>query len=216
MDRRPAARRARQKGSVTMINRLSIIRLGAIAALLAGPAAADEQDASAPGQARSTSFSAFAPDVPITVRPLDNSQANLALREHFAEALKRRSLRVGEIPAPLVLNFETEVDQTIRRGWPTLATATGGNREAEVRVDVWSTRQDGTPRGRAADLPDRGILRYVLTATLDDEHTGRRVWQGEATYSSAPADEAATLAAMAAILVDQLGQTVRQRSFRIE
>ena len=60
------------------------------------------------------------------------------------------------------------------------------------------------------------MLRYVLTATLDDERTGRRVWQGEATYSSAPADEAATLAGMAAVLVEQIGQTVRQRSFRIE
>ncbi len=60
------------------------------------------------------------------------------------------------------------------------------------------------------------MLRYLLIATLDDERTGRRVWQGEATYSGAPADESETLAAMAEILVDQLGRTVRQRSFRIE
>ncbi len=198
-----------------MVNRLSIVRLCALAALLAGPAAANEPDAAAPGQARSTSFSAFAPDAMIAVRPLDNSRANLALKQHFAAALARRSLRVQDMPAPLVLNFETEVDQTIRRSIPTLGTATGSNHESEVRVNMWSTNQDSVLRGRASEL-DRGMLRYVLTATLDDERTGRRVWQGEATYVGAPADEAATLAGMAAVLVEQLGQTVRQRSFRIE
>jgi hypothetical protein len=198
-----------------MVSCLSIVRLCAVAALLAGPAAADEQDAGAPGQARSTSFSAFAPDVVIAVRPLDNSHANLALKQKFAAALQKRSLRVQDMPAPLVLNFESEVDQTIRRSIPTLGTATGGKHESEVRVNVWSTNQDSILRGRASEL-DRGMLRYVLTATLDDERTGRRVWQGEAIYAGAPADEAATLAGMAAVLVEQLGQTVRQRGFRIE
>jgi hypothetical protein len=198
-----------------MLNRLSIARLFAIV-VLAGPAAADEPDAAAPGQARSTSFSALAADPVIAVRPLDNTHANLALQRQFAAALQKRSIRVQEMPAPLVLNFETEVDQAIRRSIPTLATATGTNREAEARVNVWSTHQDSLLRGRANEQSDRGILRYVLTATLDDERSGRRVWQGEATYSGAPADEAATLAAMAGILVEQLGQTVRQRSFRLE
>jgi hypothetical protein len=211
----PALRRGRQKGSLAMVNRLSILRLCAFAALLAAPAAANEQDASAPGQARSTSFSAFSPEAVIAVRPLDNSRANLALKQHFAAALAKRSLRVQEMPAPLVLNFETEVDQTIRRTIPTLGTATGSNHEAEMGVNMWSTGQDSVLRGRVSEL-DRGVLRYVLTATLDDERTGRRVWQGEAIYAGAPADEAATFAGMAAVLVEQLGQTVRQRSFRIE
>ena len=139
MTGRPGSRRGRQKGFTTMLNRFSIVRIGAVAALLAGPAAANEQDAAAPGQARSTSFSAFAPDAAIAVRPLDNSRANLTLKQHFAAALAKRSLRVQDSPAPLVLNFETEVDQTIRRSIPTLGTATGGTHEAEVRVNMWST-----------------------------------------------------------------------------
>jgi hypothetical protein len=92
-----------------------------------------------------------------------------------------------------------------------MTTATG----SDARIDVWSTQSDSARRART-NGQDRGMLRYVLTATLDDESTGRRVWQGEAIYAGAPADEAATLAAMAAILVEQLGQTVRERLFRIE
>jgi hypothetical protein len=192
-----------------MNNGALILRLATLAALLAAPAAA--QEAPAPGLARSTSFSAYAPGAAIAVRPLDNTRANLALKQRFASALTKRSVRVQEMPAPLVLNFETEVDQTIRRNIPTRGTAAAGNDASEVRVDIWPSHRDSTSR-----LPDRGMLRYLLIATLDDERTGRRVWQGEATYSGAPADESETLAAMAEILVDQLGRTVRQRSFRIE
>lgn len=199
-----------------MASCLPIVRAGVIAIVLAAPVAASEPDSVSPGQARSTSFSPLAPDLAVAVHPLDNSQANLTLKQHFAAALKKRSVRVQEMPAPYVLNFETEVDQTIRRSTPTLATAAGSNRESEVRVNVWSTHQDSLLRGRAQEMPDRGLLRYVLTATLEDESTGRRLWQGEATYNGAPADEATTLAGMARILTDQLGQTVRQRSFRIE
>ena len=195
----------------------SIVRVGLITLVLAAPAAAaDEQDGPAPGQAYSTSFAPLAADPVIAVRPLDNSHANVALKQHFAAALQKRSIRVQDMPAPLVLNFETEVDQTIRRTIPTLGAATGDRREAEVRVNVWSTSQDSLLRGRVGDAPDRGMLRHVLTATLDDDRTGRRIWQGEAAYSGAPADEAETFAGMAAILVEQLGRTVRQRSFRIE
>lgn len=162
-----------------MGTRLSIAGAGLAAFFLAGPAAANDE---APGVAHSTSFSALAPDTVIAVRPLDNTYANLELKGHFAAALARRAIRVQEMPAPVVLNFETEVDQTIRRD----------------------------------ELPDRGALRYVLTATLDDEKSGRRMWQGKASYVGAPADEAAMMATMASVLADQVGRTVRERSFEIE
>jgi CRISPR/Cas system CMR subunit Cmr4 (Cas7 group RAMP superfamily) len=122
----------------------------------------------------------------VMVRPFDNTRANLALKQKFAAALKKRSVHVDDAVAPYVLNFETEVDQTIRR--PAQVSAT----------------------------QDRGTLRYVLTATLEEERTGRRLWQGEASYAGAPADEATTMAAMAAVLAEQVGQTVRQKNFRIE
>jgi hypothetical protein len=157
--------------------------------LAAGMAAAD--DPGSPGVARSMNFLALSPDAVVTVRPFDNTRANLALKQKFAAALKKRSVHVDDAAAPYVLNFETEVAQTIRR--PTSALASG-----------WSATQD------------RGTLRYVLTATLEEERTGRRLWQGEASYAGAPADEATTLAAMAAVLAGQVGQTVRQKNFRIE
>lgn len=184
------------------------------ALLLATAAAADEPS---PGVARSMSFLALAPDAAVTIRPLDNTRANLALKQHFAAALKKRAVRVDEQNAVYVLNFETEVDQAGRRSEPSFGSASSGsNRDSEVRINVWATHQDSVLRGRLDDQSDRGTLRYILTATLEDERTGRRLWQGEASYAGAPADEAATLAAMAGVLADQLGRTVRQKNFRLE
>lgn len=188
---------------------------GACAALIAAAGAALAGDAS-PGVARSMNFLALSPDAVVTVRPFDNSRANLALKQHFAAALKKRAVRVDDAAATYVLNFETEVDQTIRRATPSLGSASSNNRESEVRVNVWAANRDSVLRGRVGDQQDRGTLRYVLTATLEDERTGRRLWQGEASYAGAPADEAMTLAVMASILTEQIGQTVRQKNFRLE
>jgi hypothetical protein len=197
-----------------MLKRRDLGMIGATLLLASGPAAADDA-AISPGVAHSTSFIALSPGAAVTVRPLDNTRANLALKQKFAAALKKRSVRV-EDSGSYVLNFETEVDQTIRRASPTLGSVASNNRQSEVRVNVWSSGQDSVLRGQVSDQQDRGALRYVLTATLEDERTGRRLWQGEASYTGAPADEATTLAAMASVLADQLGQTVRQKNFRIE
>lgn len=190
------------------------VRIAAVALPMAAPAAA--QESASPGMARSMNFLALAPEAVVTVRPLDNTQANLVLKRHFAEALKQRAIRVDESAGSHILNFETEVDQTVRRSVPSLASGAGTNRDSEVRINIWATHRDSVLRGRAGDQSDRGTLRYVLTATLEDQRTGRRLWQGEARYDGAPADEAATLAAMASVLAEQVGQTVRQKTFRIE
>ena len=181
-----------------MVKPFRAVVSAAVVAAFAWPAFAADAGFPAPGQAYSTSFAPLTPGAAIAVRPLDDSDANVALGRQFAAALKKRALTVRDMPAPLVLNFQTEVDQAIRRG---------SDSEPELR-------EYGALRGRADD--DRGLLRYVLTATLDDENTGRRLWQGEAMYSSAPADEAVTLAGLAAILAEQVGETVRPRSFRLE
>lgn len=162
------------------------------------------------------------------VRPLDDTRANLTLKQRFAAALKERAVRVEEADTPYVLSFETEIDHGIRSGGPSLGSVSGSGSgstpdtrsvaglDAEVRVNVWASHQDSLLGGRIDDMATRGTLRYVLIATLEEEPTGRRLWQGEASCAGRPADECAMLAAMAAILADQFGQTVRQRTFRIE
>jgi hypothetical protein len=202
-------------GGITIMTRFHrLARLGAAICLIAAPAAAN--DSRSPGVARSMSFTALSPEAIVTVRPLDNTRTNIALKQHFAEILRKRAVRVDENAGSYVLNFETEVDRSVPRMAPSLTSGSGTSRDSEVRINVWATHRDSLLRGRASDQPDRGTLRYVLIATLENARTGRRVWQGEASYAGAPADVAGTLAAMASVLADQLGETVRQKNFRIE
>ncbi|MBI3709003.1 MAG: hypothetical protein HY246_15195 [Proteobacteria bacterium] len=214
--------------------RLTLIAVVAAASILGAPIAAHGQaqnDASAPGQARATSFVAMPSGVPLAVRPLDNSDANLRLKAKIAAGLGTRHYQVNDGEAPLVLNFETEVQQLGRRGQgPTLGEVTSRTgqgstsgdatspraHDSQVRMNLWSTTQDSLLLGRQSDGSIRASLRYVLTVTLDEPRGGRRLWQGEATYDGAPADDLATFGAMVPILLDQLGRTVRQYEFRLE
>lgn len=186
------------------------------ATLLAALPARAEIDTADLGRVQATSFAPFAPDTPVTVRPLNDSDANLALKRRFAEALSKRALHVSDRRAAVVLNFETETDQAIRHDAPSFGRVHANNRESDIRVNIWSSTQGSLLGGPRGDASGRGILRFVLTATLDDTRTGQRLWQGEATYTGAAADEDAAFAAMVPILVEQLGRTIRQRSFSLE
>ncbi|MGQ0662972.1 MAG: hypothetical protein ACT4P2_05190 [Pseudomonadota bacterium] len=187
-------------------------------ALTLHPVAASAQsvDPSGPGQLRSTAYADMPAGLAIAVRPLDNSPTNLRLKSSFISALGRRALGVKEPPARLVLNFETEVQQTGRRAdGPSLGEVRGDRHDQEVRLNVWSTTRDSLLLGRQSQGTGATGVRYVLTATLD-ESGGRRLWQGEVSYDGGPPDEFSALSALVPILVDEIGNTVRHRGFRLE
>jgi hypothetical protein len=200
------------------------VQLVGVALLLSKAAVA----AGSAGVAYSTSYLTLSPGSAVMIRPLDDTRANLALKRRFSVALKQHAVRVEDQDTPYVLSFETEVDHGIRRGGPSLGSASGAasgsaadaaspsGLDVEVRVNIWASHRDSLLGGRIDDMATRGTLRYVLTATLEEESTGRRLWQGEASCAGAAADEGATLAAMASVLADQFGRTVRQRTFRLE
>lgn len=211
----------------------SLIRLSGALVLALGAmlpaAAADPVDPAAPGQARSTAFATLPSGAAIAVRPLDNSDTNLRVAANFNEALSRRSFRRGDAGARYALNFDIEV-QPIRqpslkptgetRSAPPLSNDLGGVQpndvrgnisDSQFRIQMGNATDDTIPR--RGDLTSRGALRYVMTATLDDQQGGQRLWQGEATFADSATEEQAAYAMMANALVDQLGRTVRQRSF---
>ena len=167
------------------------------------------------GRASASSYAAIPLGVPVMVRPLDDSPDQLRIKENIASALSRRQWRVQESPAPIAFNFETEIQQIGRRpSEPSFGRASGSSsRETEVIVNMYSTTQDSIITGRQAEV--RGSLRYVLTMTADDQRSGRRLWQGEASYVGSAGDDQAVLRALIPMLIDMLGQTVRQRSFSL-
>lgn len=183
-----------------------------------GPAAA--QSASAPAGAGRLHASSYAPvpdGLATSVRPWDNSAANLRLKSAFADALGRRGVKTADSGAPLALNFETEIeDLSVPDGGPTLGQVLARNHDSRVRMNFWSTTQDSLTQGRRGDNAPAGTVRYILRATLDDQRSGARLWQGEASYTGAPADETGAFAAMVPVLLEAYGETVRLRSFQVD
>lgn len=217
-----------------MMNHTTIRICGALAlacAAILPVHANDVVDPAAPGQARSTAFAQVPAGAAIIVRPLDNSDSNLRVANNFNDALNKRGLRSGDPKARYALNFDVEVQPirqpspppstADRRGSPLLSNDLEGVQPNDVRGNLDDSQfriNMGNPslddlQPKRGDLTSRGSLRYVMTATLDDQQTGQRVWQGEATYANSQTEEQASLALMADALVDQLGRTVRQRSF---
>jgi len=171
----------------------------------AAGARADDQNDTSPGTAYASSFIPVPAGTPINVRPWDNSAENQRVKLSFTDALHRRGVPLTEGGATLMLNFETEVQSL---AVPGIGMGQVRN-ESRVRMDI----QDNLLGGRTET--GGGTTRYILRATLDDQQSGQRLWQGEASYTGAVTDETATFAAMAPVLVDGFGQTVHPKSFRI-
>ncbi len=166
-------------------------------------AQAEDDDSNRPGLTYASLFSPVPAGTPINVRPWDNTADNQRVKLSFAEALHRRGVPVTDGRASLTLNFETDVE----------SLAIPGTGAGPVQ------RRDGDSRIRMTlGSSNRGsaTTRYILKATLDDQRSGERLWQGEATYTGAVTDEAGAFAAMAPILVDGFGQNVRPKTFRIQ
>ena len=175
-------------------------------------------DSPPPGRTHASSYAPLPGDLPVTVRPWDNSAANLRLKANFTDAMSKRGVRLAESGTPLLLNFETEIENLGGTEYsPTLGQVQGRNHDTRVRLNFWSSSQDSVMTGRRdGGVPNLGSVRYVLRATLDDQRSGQRLWQGEASYTGAPADETAAFASMVPVLLEAYGQTVRLRNFQVD
>lgn len=198
----------------------AVVALSVLA--MVGPAAAQAPgspgDSPPPGRTHASSYAPLPGDLPVTVRPWDNSAANLRLKANFTDAMSKRGVRLTETGTPLLLNFETEVESlTTPDSGPSLGQVQGRNHDTRVRMNFWSTTQDSVLTGRqGSQVANLGSVRYVLRATLDDQRSGQRLWQGQTSYEMTSGDETTTFALMVPVLVEGLGQTVRPRSFRVE
>lgn len=187
-------------------------------ALAAAPAGAESEDESAPGLAYASSYAPVPSGIPVAVRAWDNTAVSSPrVKASFTDALSRRGIQLAEKNTSLTLNFETEVESLAVPGQgPSLGQFQGRNWDSRVRMNLWSNSQDSVFAGRRSDSGGSGTTRYILRVTLDDESSGARIWQGEASYTGASSDDAGTFAAMAPVLVDGFGENLKPHSFRIQ
>lgn len=187
--------------------------------LAAGPRAAlaqaAAQDSGPAGFAYSTNYEALPGGSGLRVRALDNSPTNQRVVRALREAMQRAGRPANDAGA-YTLTLETEVNP-IGAGFPR------DRRDVDpqghyYQFNVPLGRRPGDPPPAVArqTVPTpQGSVQFSLTLTVDDGN-GRRYWLGQAYYTGAPDDQETAFNVMARTLVDQLGRTVRQRSFRIQ
>jgi hypothetical protein len=168
-----------------------------------------------PGFAYSTNYEAVPAGNGLRVRALDNSPTNQRLVRTLREALQRAGHPVDD-GSGFILSLETEVNPI----------GTGFSRDRQdvdpqghyYQFNVPLGRRPGDPPpavARQAQPTPQGSVQFAMTLTLDDG-SGRRFWLGQAYYTGAPDDQETAFNVMARTLVEQLGRSVRQRSFRIQ
>lgn len=194
-----------------------LVSVSAVLAVLGGasavPSAVRAQE-KVSGVVNAMSFHSMPEGLPILVRPLDDSAENLVIRNDMEQALTAAGFTVAKDGSAIVLSFETRRELG---GGPTptrqITKQFVERHEQSDIVDRRYTPQIGksSPKGSSSVSASR----FRLDATLDDKQSGKRLWRGW-TIARMHGDETKNLAkAMVPVLVDSLGETVREQTFDI-
>jgi|GEM_PF-5052521 len=194
--------------------------LATLAVLLVslGPAFAqnDATDARAPGRLNAHAYREMPASGAFRVRPYDDSRDNRRLQTQIERAVERKGRQIDNRAGALGLNFELEVRQVGRAGPPPgIGSLTADRDETRLRFNLYSSAEDNLANPRRAELGSSGSVQYTMVISVDDAR-GARLWQGTATLLGTPGDEQSAYGAMARALLDELGQTARQKPFRVE
>jgi len=197
---------------------LAVLGLAAIVASASDGVAQTASQPAVPagaGLAFSNSYQAVPQGIRLRVRALDSTPTNQRLVRTLREALARTATPSADT-SNFTLNLETEVNP-IGTGFPRDrrdVDAQGHYYQFNLPLGRRPTDPPSPTARQAAPTP-QGSVQFILTLTLDDA-AGRRYWHGQAYYTGAPDDQDQAFNTMAGVLAGQIGQTIRQRAFRLQ
>jgi hypothetical protein len=186
-------------------------------------AAATAQEA--PGRLSSYFCGTMPANMSVEVVLLDNSDANLRIKDAFVDRLRRRGVAV-QPGAALTLTLEiAAVREFEERGKEeSLIELRVGqaNRElgqqgdVDLRGSVWSNSQDSLVGGRRKGPASLAVNRVRLTASLNRRADGFCLWQGEAIHELDGQELEPVAMGLVPALVDAFGKTVTPRPITIK
>ncbi len=192
--------------------------LACLAALAGLEAAAQEIGE---GLLNAVAYKPLARDASIAVQPLDNSDANMVLKEIFENELKARGYAVSD-DAPLVLTFETRDTIGVWSGYGqrTVIELSNnpdrvGSETPMVRLHLYDSSRGGMltegqrPGGDTRMTPSQ----YRLDASIDSRSDGKRLWQAWTIADLGQRDGLSLSKAMIPVVVESVGQTVKRQPF---
>ena len=182
---------------------------------------AASQDAST-GLFNAVAFRPLPDGAAVRVRPLDNSDENLALQQEFERELTARGHTVSE-NAPLVITFEVrdEIGAWSTRDRRTVLELEGrgdslGGHDHKARLNLFDSDRGGIlNQGRGSGTSITTPSEYRIDATIDDRTNGRRLWQAWVTADLGYSDGPTLTRAMIPVIIGNLGKTVKRQPFEL-
>ncbi|MEX2450875.1 MAG: hypothetical protein WD407_08475 [Rhodospirillales bacterium] len=184
-------------------------------ALAAPPAVAEE------GMLNAVSYEKFGRDTPISVRPLDNSDVNVALKEVFEASLREKGYTVID-NAGVILSFDTRSEGG---AWSDAGDralielknqeGTSHSNEPEVRLNLFNSSRGGVLNQGNPGTKQVSPTMYRVDVMIENGANGQRMWEGWAMTELRMANEIPLSQAMVPVLVDNLGKTIRQKTFNL-
>ena len=186
---------------------------------LAGPAQAEE------GRINAAAYAPVPTGSAVTVLPMDDTDANLQLKDVFERALEARGYRITP-DASLVITFWTsgsyDLARRTSRGPGLLQFGVTNRRrpttDVEAQVKLFSSKGGGllqNPARRPSQKP-LGATRHRLDAVLNDQQQRRRIWQGQSYAEVSGGDPLSITESMVTPLIESFGKTVRHQTFTVE
>ncbi len=142
----------------------------------------------------------------LRLRLLDDSDLNLQVRDMVAGQLTGAGYSISD-DAAFVLQIETETvsDAAVD---PSLGSFQAGTEGSEVRLNLWSSREDSLLQRRRDGTSS--ALVYRISLGLYDERDGRYYWRGTASGLLEQTDAAGASREMVPLLLAHFGKTARQ------
>jgi len=188
--------------------------LGVLLITCALPSAANAQQPER-GVLHAVSFAPLPAGMPILVRPLDDTDENLAIKKEFETAMTANGFNVAAEETRLVLSFETR--EEVAAGPAPRAQNTvrflgqGGRMSTSDERNVPKLIE--APRGGTRIYRPS---RYRIDATIDDRMDGTRLWKGWAVAGLDEHTHTFLAKTMVPAIVDSIGQTVRDRPLPLQ
>jgi hypothetical protein len=173
------------------------------------------------GVLNAVSYRPLQAGIKIAVEPYDNSAANIKLKGHFEEALRKAGYEISD-SANIIMSFESrdEAGAWVQPGKRTYIELHNnperrGVEPPKVLLNLYNSDRGGvlnSGRGNREVTPRK----YRLDTTIDNKSNGRRMWHAWTITNVGASDSSALAASMIPMLVKNLGQTVRGQAFEIK
>ena len=167
------------------------------------------------GVINAVSFEPLPEDISFLVRPLDDTDENLAIKAKFEAELVAGGLNVATEGARFVLSFGSR--QQVAAGPAPRPQTAVRIRDQGGRMSTseprYVSRLVGTGR-EGTQIYRRNLFR--IDATIDDKMEGTRLWQGWAIASVDGHSHLSLAEALVPAIVDSIGHTVREKPIQLD